>query len=145
MEPFLVAAIFLFGFVMLAWASFDWHNARTSPKWPTVDGQVVLSVISVPAMRTRRHRWYWHVEYRYSVDGQAYTGWRTYFGSSVPIAVARNIVGKFPVQSIVKVYHHPLRHGRSVLIPGVNKFTRIGFAIAPICWAMGLVFWMGFR
>jgi hypothetical protein len=144
MEPFVLAAVFLFGFVMLAWAFFDWRNARMSPKWPTVEGQVVRSVISVPAMRTRRHRWYWHVEYRYSVDGQAYTGWRTHFGTTVSIAVARNIVGKFPAQSIVQVYHHPLKHCRSVLIPGVNRFTLIGFAIAPICWAIGLVFWMGF-
>jgi hypothetical protein len=144
MEPFVVAAIFLFGFVMLAWAFFDWHNGRMSLTWLTAEGQVVHSVINVPAVRARRHRWYWHVEYRYSVEGQVYRGWRTHFGSTVPIAVARNIVRKFPPHSMVKVYYHPLKHGRSVLIPGVNKYTRIGFAIAPICWAMGLVFWRGF-
>jgi len=27
----------------------------------------------------------------------------------------------------------------------VNKYTRLSFAVAPICWAMALVFWLGLR
>jgi hypothetical protein len=144
-EQFVVAAIFLFGLIMAFWAVVEWRHARMSVKWPTVEGQVVRSVISVPAERTWRRRWYWHVEYRYRVDAHTYRGWRTYFGSTLPISVARNIVRKFPAQSAVTVYYHPRKHGRSVLLPGVNKYTRIGFAIAPVCWAMAAVFWMGFE
>ena len=137
--------MFMFGILMAGWAFFDWHNARVSPAWPTVQGRIVRSVISVPAQRTRRHRWYWHVQYRYTVDAQEYTGWRTHFGCTVPASVARRIVGRFPVDAGVTVYHHPSRPGRSVLMPGVNKYSVRGFAIAPICWAMAWVFWAGIK
>jgi hypothetical protein len=126
---------------MLAWAFFDWHNGRNSPKWPTVQGEIIRSEISVPAQRARRHRWYWNVHYRYRVDGHAYTGWRTHFGVTLAIPVARTIVARFPLGSAVTVYHHASSHGRSVLMPGLSAYTRRGFAIAPICWAMAWVFW----
>jgi hypothetical protein len=141
MGSLIAAALILFGCLMLAWTLFDWHHARMSPKWPTVQGDIVRSEISVPAQRTRRERWYWHVHYRYSVGGHQYTGWRTYFGVMAPIPVARRIVQRFPLRSRVTVYHHPSSHGRSVLMPGVNAYTRRGFAIAPLCWAMAWVFW----
>jgi hypothetical protein len=129
------AACFLFGLGMSAWAFADWRHARASLAWPAVEGEVVKSSVT---RYTRRFRWDWRVEYRYRVDGQSYTGWRTYFGASVPIAVARNIVARFPAQSTVPVYHHPRQPGKSVLLPGVNNYTRLSFLIGPVCWAIAL-------
>jgi hypothetical protein len=135
MLQFVSAACFLFGLGMSAWAFADWRHARASLAWPAVEGEVVKSSVT---RYTRRLRWDWRVEYRYRVDGQSYTGWRTYFGASVPIAVARNIVARFPAQSAVTVYHHPRQPGKSVLLPGVNKYTRLSFLIGPVCWAIAL-------
>jgi len=89
-----------------------------SLNWPSVEGEIVYSAVIVPSGRSKRYRWYWHVEYRHAVDRQPHTGRRTHFGSTVPLSVARNIVRKFPVQSRVTVYYDPLRHAKSVLIPG---------------------------
>jgi hypothetical protein len=136
MTQFFIVASVLFGLGMTAWAFVDWRHARGSLAWPSVQGEIVKS--SVTRYTSRRFRWNWQVEYRYDVDGHAYTGWRTYFGSSVPIAIARNIVRKFPAQSTVTVYYHPSVHTKSVLIPGVNKYTRLSFLVGPISWAFAL-------
>jgi hypothetical protein len=136
MEQLISAACALFGIGMSIWACIDWQHARRSLAWPTVQGQIVKS--SVTRYASRRWHWDWQVEYRYRVDGHDYTGWRTYFGSSVPIAVARNIVGKFPLHSTVTVHHHPREPAKSVLLPGVNKYTRLSFLVGPVTWAVAL-------
>jgi hypothetical protein len=141
MEHFIAAACGLFGLGMAAWAVVDWRHARQSLAWPSVQGEIVKSSVT---RYVRRFRWDWRVEYRYRVDGREHTGWRTYFGSTVPIGVARNIVRRFPARSSVTVYYDPRRHGRSVLLPGVNKYTRLSFAIAPLCLAMALALWLPF-
>jgi hypothetical protein len=141
MEHFIAAACGLFGLGMAAWAFVDWRHARRSAAWPTVEGEIVKSAVT---RYSRRLRWDWHVEYRYRVDGCEHTGWRTYFGCMVPIGVARNIVQRFPVKSTVTVYYDPHRPGRSVLLPGVNRYTRLSFGVAPLCWAMALAFWRAF-
>jgi hypothetical protein len=142
MEHFVAAACMLFGLGMAAWAFIDWYHARRSLSWPAVQGEIVKSTVT---RYSRRRRWSWHVEYRYRVDGREHTGWRAYFGSTVPIGVARNIVARFPVRSTVTVYYDPRRHGRSVLLPGVNKYTRLSFGIAPLCMAVALAFWLRFN
>jgi hypothetical protein len=141
MEHFIAAACGLFGLGMAALAVVDWRHARQSLAWPSVQGEIVKSSVT---RYVRRFRWDWRVEYRYRVDGREHTGWRTYFGSMVPIGVARNIVRRFPARSTVTVYYDPRRHGRSVLLPGVNKYTRLSFAIAPLCLAMALALWLPF-
>jgi hypothetical protein len=140
MAHFIIVACLLFGLGMSIWAFVDWRHARRSLAWPTVQGEVLASSVT---RYSRRFRWDWQVAYRYRVGGRIYTGWRTYFGSMVPIAVARNIVGRFPAQSVVTVYYHPSRPANSVLLPGVNKYTRMMFLVGPACWALALAFWMG--
>jgi hypothetical protein len=132
------AALLLFGLGMLAWALIEWRLALKSLAWPTVRDLIVDSKVH---RHTRRYRWDWHVGYRYCVDGRHYKGWRVYYGSTVPISVARKIVRKFPAESTAAVYYDPLMPARSVLVPGANRYTYLGFLIGPICWSMALVFW----
>lgn len=68
-------------------------------------------------------------------------GTQAYFGGSPPITIARNIVAKFPTNSITKVFYHPDSPELSVLIPGPNRYTFTTFLIGPFSWLMAIVFW----
>ena len=133
------------GCVTTIGAMFLCRQAHRSRAWPTVPGQVTHAKVSRRAPRRGEFAWMapwsWHVSFRYHVDGQEYHGTKVYLGVDVPLAVARKIVAKFPVGSAVNVYYNPARHGRAVLISGMNKYTWLAFLPGPFFWILAVGFW----
>ncbi len=116
--PLILAVI-----AVAAW--WAWQIKRDSPQWPSVQGEIVLSRARAmnetgDASGTPTHHWLAEVQYRYEVNGQAYTGSRiralglNHFDE----ASALSELAPFPVGARVPVYHRPDQPGTAVLIPG---------------------------
>ena len=58
------------------------------------------------------------------------------------MGAACNMVAQFPSASIVNLYHHPERHGTSVLIPGPNRFIYQGFTMVVVLWCVAFGLWL---
>jgi hypothetical protein len=132
-------AFFLAGFALLYWLTLTLRRAYQSRYWANVRGEIVSSKVT---RYTNSRQWDWSVQYHYSVDGRQYQGARVDFGNRQTIAFAREIVAKFPAKKNVDVYYDSDNPGLSVLIPGPNRYSYSSMLIAPMCWAVALIFWM---
>lgn len=82
--------------------------------------------------------------YDYSVHGQAYQGYRPFFGIGPNKRVARNIVARYPQGSMVVIAYHPDKPGLSVLIPGVNRYAWLALLTGPIMLIPAYIAWRFF-
>ena len=94
-----------------------------SKKWPSVQGTVLESrVIERKNFSTKRavatHSTIYeaHILYGYKVGNRSYTSNRICFGP--PDEGAGELVKKYPVGKVVRVYYDPNDPGNSVLEPG---------------------------
>lgn len=129
------------GAATTVWAIWFCLNTRRSRTWPAVRGEVMASHVRRFAP-TSAGNWDWSIRYRYVVDGRAHAGWRVYFGMTVPLTVARAMVARFPASTHVDVRYDPRRPERSVLLPGVNRYTATSLLPGPFFAVLGLVFWL---
>ncbi|MBI3731636.1 MAG: DUF3592 domain-containing protein [Burkholderiales bacterium] len=147
--------IFTIVFLLLAvaamvWSALEFFRARQSVSWPTVQATIRLCKLQrywrpmTGYKDSIGQEWNFQILYDYSVRGQAYQGYRPFFGSTPNKRVARNIVAKFPEGSLVSVSYHPQKPGLSALIPGVNRFTISGLFAGPFLLVLAYVSWYFF-
>ncbi len=117
----LIAFVVFFG--VLAWRA--WQIRQASPEWPYVEGEMVSTRVFAQNETggdrgVSTHEWYTEVHYRYTVNGQTYTGNRLRaFGlHHFSRDQAEAELTPFPVGARVKVYYNPNKPSESVLIPG---------------------------
>jgi hypothetical protein len=115
----------LVGLLLVGLAWHAWQVKRDSPRWPSVQGEIVVSrAVARNETGDRQghlsHHWQAEVEYRYVVDGVGYTGRRIRaFGPNhFDEASAQAELAPFPAGAKVPVYYQPGHPGTSVLIPG---------------------------
>ncbi|MFT3857219.1 MAG: DUF3592 domain-containing protein [Aquabacterium sp.] len=118
----LIAALVL-GIAWLVWHS--WRISQTSPAWPHVMGEMLEARARAfneigDQSGTPTHEWFTEVRYRYTVDGQTYTGTRLRaFGRRhMDEAQAQQEIAPFQPGTRVKVFYDPAKPASSVLIPG---------------------------
>lgn len=119
------AVIGVAGVVLLLLGFVRASKARASANWPRVKGTVTRSEVvendnkeeSEPA-RT----WKPLVEYRYEVNGVAYTSARISFDDveTGDPKGASDIVREFPTGASIDVHYRPEAHSESVLKPGLS-------------------------
>jgi len=92
-------------------------KARAAQRWPPVEGTV--SEFRLDEMRTRLGPRYAPVmTYRYTVNGQSYSGHRLAFGDVAEMkGIAETWVERYKVGSPVPVYVDPSNPGEAVLEP----------------------------
>lgn len=120
-----------------------WQGA-SSPKWPTVTGQVVSSDLQRSRDRQGMVTYRAEVAYKYEVGGQTYASDRVFFGDQLQTSWATGPVReveRYHPGSQVQVFYDPNKPSRSVLEPGapwqvyVVLFTAaafLGFGIAVL-------------
>lgn len=108
---------------VVAWHS--WQIKRSSPDWPYVEGEMLEARARAhnetgDQKGTPNHQWFSEVRYRYTVNGQSYTGTRLRaFGlNHFDEQQALQELAPFKVGSKVRVYYDPRDPASSVLIPG---------------------------
>ncbi len=108
---------------VLAWRA--WQIKQGSPNWPHVMGEMLEARARArnetgDQRGTPTHDWFTEVRYRYTVNGQTYTGTRLRaFGlNHMDEASALHELAPFPKGQPVKVYYDPAKPSSSVLIPG---------------------------
>lgn len=111
------------GIAALAWRS--WQIKQGSPGWPFVMGEVLEARAKArnetnDSSGTLTHEWYTEVRYRYTVNGETYTGNRLRaFGlHHMDEAQALKELAPFQPGTMVRVYYDPAKPSSSVLIPG---------------------------
>lgn len=118
-----IIAAFLLAMAVLAWRA--WQIKQASPRWPSVEGEVLVSRArpyneQPYEPEAGKHDWMAEVRYRYSVNGVSHEGnrlqafGRHYFSREE----AELALAPYPVGARVKVFHDPARPDVSVLIPG---------------------------
>ncbi|HXB58031.1 MAG TPA: DUF3592 domain-containing protein [Candidatus Acidoferrales bacterium] len=123
----------IFPFIMLsvAFAFFGWlvfviglsglfkqHDAES---FPHVQGEVLSSQVMTTTGSKGRINYHPSIRYRYTVDGQEYTGWHyRYDGHPTDYDSARSIMSAHPVGSAIDVYYRPQSPEDSLLSPGVD-------------------------
>lgn len=111
------------GVALLVWRS--WQIRQGSPDWPHVTGEMLEARARArnetgDQAGTPTHDWYTEVRYRYTVNGETYTGTRLRaFGlHHMDEQSALQEIAPFPPGQPVKVYYDPAKPSSSVLIPG---------------------------
>ncbi len=134
----------LVGVLIFGWMSADalWAawQARSSRRWPTVDGTVQLS--QWRHLSGRGCQFALGLHYRYVVDGTAFVGDRYRAGSECGDEVIA-IAAAHPVGSRVSVHYDPERPARSVLAAGdLSDNARAGVVVGPALLALSAgLFW----
>ena len=119
---YLIIAI-LATMAVLAWRA--WQIKQRSPNWPYVEGEMLEARARAhnetgDQHGTPTHHWFTEVRYRYTVNGQTYTGNRLRaFGlNHFDEQQALQEIAPFQPGTKVKVYYDPADPSSSVLIPG---------------------------
>lgn len=114
---------FIVGFGWLAWRA--WEIRQASPRWPSVEGEVLQARAFARNENTEHrgtptHEWLTEVRYRYTVNDVSYVGNRIRaFGlNHFDEASALQEIAPFQAGQRVKVYYDPAKPSSSVLIPG---------------------------
>ncbi len=108
--------------------------SRQAASWPSVTGHVVSTQVRTDhsqtdrglsaAERARTQRYYPDIHYRWSVDGQVYSGSRYRLGTSHEKFDSREqaeaAAARFPAQSTLPVYYDPRNPAQAVLDPGAS-------------------------
>lgn len=135
--------IFCLLFVALAlWCLLDGvyrvYLSWCSLSWPTYDGVVVTNRIQRYLSKSEGLPWQhdFLIEYQCGTSkfrqNKPCPGWyATTVLGSYGLKLARNVVYKFPVGSVVKLWVHPQQPSRAVLLPGINRLCWVNLFFLP--------------
>lgn len=123
------------------------RNGKRSLMWPKVIG--IIKVSEVRESRTGRGSGYSNsyafvVEYDYIVDEESYTNdlysYKVTYNAAKSRG-ARELVKKYPLDSLVDVYYDPQKPKRSVLLPGINRWSYAPYlaGIAFVLFGIGML------
>jgi Protein of unknown function (DUF3592) len=135
--------------VGLAGVSYGLWNllqGASSPKWPTVTGQVVTADLQrsrdAQGMVTYRAE----VAYKYEVGGQPYVSDRVFFGDQLSVSWATGAVREvedYHPGTQVKVFYNPGKPSRSVLEPGAPWQVYVVLLTAAALLGFGIAILLG--
>lgn len=138
---FLACGLAGLGLILIAVGITGTLPARSSLKWPAVDGEILTSEAAFdPFSGHRRAR----MRYQYVVDGKPYTGSRVAFNESSIFSVvsggtAAPLFQQYTAGQVVSVYYDPADPGRSVLLPGSGPQSMIPIGIGGLFFILGLI------
>ncbi len=119
------------------------HRSRT---WPSVWGELDevgwrKVMYRDPNSRARSSMGRIDVRYRYTVDGQEYTGTRMTFSDNISKTRRRldALVSEHRNTRLVKVYYDPKRPAHSVLVPGPSLYNYTPFITSGLFIAIGVM------
>lgn len=151
------AGLALIGLVMAGFGIYFIRYGNEAGAWPEVQGTVVSAAVldrtpTRATARTARQRdalreYYPSITYRWSVNGQTYTGSRYQVGAtaekSYEPADAQAVVDQFPAGKTVPVYYDPSDPSAAVLDRSVSGGVYVPLALGLLmlgCGAAGLRF-----
>ena len=107
------------------------QNARASAAWPTAEGRVTKSEVTLSTDAEGADSYSPEVTYTYTVDSTSHTNDTIKFGENAygSRKKAEGIAANYPVGRNVTVYYDPEQPGRSVLEPGVSAGSYIVLGI----------------
>lgn len=114
-------------------------NGKKSLKWPKVNGIIKVSEVKESRSGSSNGNSYeFAVEYDYVVEEKPYTNSLYSYKVTYNAANsrgARELVKKYPLDSLVDVYYDPKEPKRSVLLPGINGWSYLPY-LAGIVFAL---------
>ncbi len=120
-------------------------RARRSRTWPSVWGELDMIGWRKRTFRDPRtgHRTSMgriDVRYRYTVDGQDYTGTRMTFSDNIAKTRRRldALVSEHRNSRLVKVYYNPQHPADSVLLPGTSRYNYTPFITVGLFIVIGV-------
>ena len=126
--------------------SLNLRKAKRAENWPTMDGVITQSQISIQRSRDsddgRVSNLYGAlVRYSYRVKGEEYSGDRIAF---VDVHTgdeerARDILARYPLGAAVRVFYNPADPQNAMLEPGVNQQAFVPFLIPLVFLVIGIV------
>jgi hypothetical protein len=137
--------------VLLGWGSLYFFvystpfypDAIASKNWQTTDGEIVTSEVRKKGTSTSGVSSYPVIEYAYLVNGQKYRNDRIKIGiqsvSSSGSTWPEDMIKKFHMNKIVKVFYSARKPENAVLEPGIN-LRIFGFTIGGICFYLAALF-----
>ena len=137
---FIWAMIALAGLAITLWGEYQKEEARESANWPSVTGQIITSFVESSTDQDGDRYYSAEIEYKYSVDGNEYTGNTVRIGGH-PYS-AHDVVRRYPLYKEVSVAHNPVKPSRSVLEPGIisNEKAILGISMIGGSLFMGILF-----
>ena len=128
--------------ITLAYYVWSMLQGVAARRWPIANGEITAATIHRHETRFGRTR-HLVVAYTYRVASSTYSGKRILFGADWlgselhPVATER--IARYAVGRSVEVRHHPRKHDRAVLEPGVTPQTYFGAGLTLLLLALGLV------
>jgi hypothetical protein len=121
----------LIGFGLTYWGWIILQNARASASWPTTDGVVTKSEVTLSTDADGADSYSPEVTYSYKVDNTKFFNSTIKFGENSygNRRKAAEIAGNYNVGKKVTVYYDPNKPGSSVLEPGVSAGSYIVIGI----------------
>jgi len=108
--------------VLIAASALRMQRIWSSASWPTVQGMVEVSELEFDPILRNTTKYTLKLIYHYVVDGQKYEGRQvsfagntSYVGRTGSEKGVQRVLQAYPQGSLVLVYHHPSRPGKSVL------------------------------
>lgn len=139
-----IVVFMLLGLFLFVNGVFELVKAKESEFWPSVEGVVLASEVSVDNSGDDVSYGV-DVTYRYVVDD------RSYKGDSVAVSElnsgsrerAAKVVERYPVERLVEVYYDPSDVEFSVLEPGVTGASWMYVGLGFLFFSVGLIFFIG--
>ena len=131
------------GLLMLLTYFRAYLQTNYSQRWPNVDGEIVTSEVlhqtSSSSHGVSSTTFEPHVEFTYSVNGQAYQGKHIGFGLTISSSTdARNVVHRYPVGATRKVFYNPHNPTEAVLERKIeNSNSALLYAIVFLAVGIG--------
>lgn len=117
---------------------YGMYLSRRSLSWPTCNGLVMKNHVQRYLSSTDGLPWQhdFLIEYQRGATKFCLTkpcpSWQvTTMLGSYGLKLTRNVVYKFPVASVVKLWVHPLKPNRAVLLPGINRLCWVNLCFLP--------------
>jgi hypothetical protein len=117
------------------------QDARASTSWPTVQGGITSSEVTVSSDSEGADSYSPEVTYRFQIDGQIFASSQIKFGENSygSRRKAQEIVNQYPVGKQVMVYYEPERPTNAVLEPGVSAGSYLVLGLGLFFTAIGLI------
>lgn len=138
--------------VVGAWVAYlgsvELMRAKESIDWPSVNGEVTVSRISMGSGSDGKGSVYGaDVRYTYAVDGERYEGSRVAYGDHQEMgrSYGETLVSRYPEGAMVTVFYMPGDPSESLLEPGQNKDSvfKLGFGVAFLLFGTVFFFKLG--
>jgi uncharacterized protein DUF3592 len=117
---FLTAAIGALSYFLIFYGIRDAFHQHIAESFPHVQGTVMSTSVTTTRGRKGGVTYHLHIDYRYTVDDQRYTGYYYRYDGHPHDYSAYGIANSHPAGSAVDVYYNPADPTDSLLSPGAD-------------------------